>query len=137
MARLNLGATMEAIAQAVKAAGVTDRVYGWPNDSAPVPCFIVGYPEADDIEFDATYGGPHRTDKALFPAWFVAGRAVERVTRDLLSDVLTGATGIKDAIDGDLNGAVQTARVTTAEIEAVRLGGVDLLAIRFEIEIYA
>lgn len=133
MAQINMGATMQAIADRAVAAGIVTRAYGWPNEQASPPCLVVGYPDGD-IEYDSTFR--RGSDKATFPAWIVVGKAVERTTRDVLSAYIAGATGIKDALDGNLGGVVQTARVTDCQIEPVVIAGVEYLAARFDVEVY-
>lgn len=95
---LDLAATMDAIAGKVPS-GATERVYAWPVEDAKPPCAIVGYPDAD-ITFDRTFG--RGSDEVTIPLFFLVGKAHDRSARDRLSAVITGATGVKDAIDGTL-----------------------------------
>lgn len=122
---------MQAIADTAQTAGVTTRVYAWPNDAASVPCLVVGY--CDRLDFDATFG--RGADRAEFPVWIICGRATERTTRDVLSALITGDTGVKNALDGTLGGVVQSARVTGVSIETVSLGGQEFLSAKFLIDI--
>ncbi len=98
---IQLGPLMDAIAAKVPA-GATERVYAWPVESVSPPCAVVGYPD-QPIEFDATFG--RGSDRVRIPLFLLVGKATERTARDALSAVLTGATGIKDAIDGPLTEA--------------------------------
>lgn len=96
---LDLAATMDALAAAVVDGGVTARAYPWPVESAEPPCAIVAYPEAP-IDFDRTFA--RGSDTATFPIYVLVGKAHDRSARDRLSVVITGATGVKDALDGPL-----------------------------------
>jgi hypothetical protein len=130
---LNVSSVMDAIAARIVAAGVTTRAYAWPTGSIQPPCAIVGYPE--ELEFDATFG--RGSDRAVFPVWMVCGNVSDRSARDVLSGYITGGTGIKDALDGTLGGAVQTARVTDCQVEKLPIGAVEYIAAKFMIEVYS
>lgn len=133
MSALDLAVVMQAIADTIIEAGVTERAYGWPVKKAQVPAAIVSYPE-DDIEFDVTFG--RACDKAIFPVFIAVGNVHDQSARDVLSTYITGARGIKDALDGDLGGAVQTARVTSCAVDVITLGGIEYLAAKLLIEVY-
>lgn len=128
---LDMAAVMTGIADAVRD---DDHVaYDFPTAKPSIPSFIVGYPD-DAIELDAAMGlGGSRVD---FPAWWVVGRRDERGIRDGLSDEIQF---IRSAINADptLGGAAQTVRTTSARIEAVAIGGVEYVAVRFSILVYA
>lgn len=128
-----MAAVMDALAARILAAGVTTRAHAWPVGAVQPPCAIVGYPE--EIEFDATFG--RGSDRAVFPVWMVCGNVSDRTARDVLSGYITGATGIKDALDGNLGGVVQTARVTDCQIEKTTIGAVEYIAARFQIEVFS
>ncbi len=134
MAAIDLAVVMDAIAQELLDADVVTRAYGWPYSDAKPVSAIVNYPE-DDIEFDVVFG--RGSDRAVFPVYIVCGLANERTARDVASGYITGATAVKDALDGDLGGAVQTARVMTANIARLTLGGTEYLAVRFDLEVYS
>jgi hypothetical protein len=131
MAKIDLDATMDAIAARIEAAGVTERAYSWPSASVSIPCAIVGYPTR--IEFDLTF--QDGSDELVFPIWFLVGKVSDKAARKKLSDILRGATGIKDALDGNLGGVVQTARVTDGTIETVSVSAIDYLSARFDLEV--
>ena len=133
MSPINVSLVMQAIADELVSAGVVENAYGWPVKQARPVCAIVGYPDA--LEFDATFG--RGSDKATFPVYIVCGAVHDQSTRDVISGYITGATGVKDALDGDLSGAVQTARVTDCTIDTLTLAGVEYLAARFLIEVYS
>lgn len=133
MSALALGATMQAIADRLVAAGVVTDAYGWPNRNATPISAIVSYPAS--IEFDATFG--RGSDKAVFPVFVICGDVAAEDTRDVLSVYVSGVGSVKDALDGTLGGVVQTARVTDCEIAVINLAGVDYMAARYEIEVYS
>lgn len=122
---------MDAIAAAIETAAVTDRAYAWPSEEINPPCAVVGYPS--DIDFDLTFG--RGADTATIPVYFVVGRIVERSARDKLSTIIAGATGIKDVLDGNLGGTVDTARVTDCKPMPITVGGIDYLSAKFEVEV--
>lgn len=129
MAALDLAATMDAMAD-VLVSDVTKRVYPWPSDSIAVPCIVIGYP---DITFDFTFAGG--SDEAEFPVWYIAGKVSDRNTRDELSRIVAGSDSVKAALDGNLDGAVNSAYVRTGEVEQITVGGVDYAALKFLVEI--
>ncbi len=59
----------------------------------------MGYSD-EPLEFDLTMG--RGADRLTIPLYFVVGKVVERTARDQLADILTGAAGIKNTIDGAL-----------------------------------
>lgn len=123
---------MDAIANTARSADIMADVHAYPAESVTVPCLVVGYPE--DIEFDVTF--KRGSDKAVFPLYALVGKVTELDARNRLSDVITGAAGVKDALDGNLGGAVATARVTDCKPEAVTVGGVEYLSATFSIEVF-
>lgn len=136
MSALDLAAVMQACADELLAADVVTRGYGWPAGAVQPPCAVVGYPEEGGVEFDATFG--RGSDKAVIPVWIVAGATHDRTTRDVLSAYVgDGARSVKSALEPDLGGVVQTARVTDCQIEPIKIGAVDYMAARFDVEIYS
>jgi hypothetical protein len=134
MSALDLSAVMDAIADTIRTANVTERVYEWPTESVTEPCAVVGYPRDEEIDFDVTYG--RGSDRAVFPVYLLVGKVSDRTARDRLSALLTGATGLKDHVDGTLGGVVQTARLITVGIEEITVGAVKYLAAVAKIEVY-
>lgn len=132
MAELNMSATMDAIAATALASGLIKRAYQ-PGEAVQPPCLLVDYPSS--IDFDATFG--RGSDKATFPFFVCCGKASERTARDVLSAYIAGATGMKDALDGNLGGVVQTARVTDCQINTMTIAGVEYIGARFELEVYS
>src|SRR5437660_12426001 len=116
-----LNTIMDGIAAYAVAQGVTSKAYGWPVPDPQPPCLIVEYPR---ITFDMTF--KRGADEMTFPLWFVCGRSNDKAARDVLSGIITGATGIKDKLDGAQGGTyLQTARVVDCAISAYTIGGVD------------
>lgn len=130
---MNLSLVMTAIADTIRDGGVMERVYDWPSESITVPAALVGYPES--MTFDITFG--RGADQATFPVWLVVGRASDRNSRDALSALIKDATGIKGVLDGDLGGAVQSARLTELTVETVTIGSVDYLSAKGMVEVVA
>lgn len=128
---MNLGAIMDAVADGLTGAGVVSRAYAYPKESVDPPAAVVGYPA--EIDYDAAMrDGTHRI---TVPVWLVIGKVVDRTTRDRVS-ALVDQDEVKAALDGDLDGTVQSCRVTAATIEAVAVAGVEYLGIRFDLDIY-
>lgn len=134
MAEMNLSATMDAIAQRLLAAEVVAKAYGWPHASATIGSAVVDYPDGG-IDYDVTYG--RGSDKATFPVLVICGLPNDRTSRDVASTFVNGARSVKDALEPDLDGAVQTCRVTDAAVVVWTLAGVELLAVRFDLEVYS
>lgn len=131
MARLDLAATMDALAASVVAAGIVDRSYGWPNPSVDPPAFVVGYPSAYTPGITMGRG----SDRATFPGWLVLGRIDERTTRDVIGVYLNGTADIVDALHA---ADVNSCRVTGAEFGTwVPTVELTYLAIRFDVDVLA
>lgn len=135
MALDNLGEIMDAIASAITTADtpITLRAQAWPAESVQPPMVVVGYPES--IDFDVTF--KRGADKCTIPVYFVVGKLTTRAARDAISAVIAGAGSVKELLDGNLGGKVQTLRVTDCRPESIKIGGVDYLAARFDAEVYA
>lgn len=126
---------MDAIAAELIADGVTTRAFGYPIPNPTPPCAIVGYPTK--LDFDMTFHALGTTGKvhATFPVWLVVGRVVDKAARDALSAVLTGATGIKESLDGNLAASVDICNVVDCQVQALTIADVEYLAARFDVEI--
>lgn len=132
MGVFELAGVMDAIADAAIAAEVVDRVYEWPTSTPAPPCLVVGYPTA--VTFDVTMQRGH--DRATFPVWVICGRADERTARDVLSSYVSdGGNRVKTALDGDLGGAVSSARVQSVGFELMTMGGVEYISAAFELDV--
>lgn len=128
---MNIATIMDAIAAAGEA--LTSNTYAWPVESASVPCMVVGYPT--DLEFDLTFQGG--ADEANFPVYFLVGKSTDKNARNALSEVIAGATNIKNTLDGNLGGAIQSGRVTDCKIEEVSVAGIPYLSATFTYEVIA
>lgn len=131
MGVFNLADIMDAIADTLVDAGVTDRAYPYPVQTVNVPCAVVGYPSKVTLDITFKEGG----DEATFPVWFVVGDVMKKESRDALSAVLTGAGSIKAALDGDLGGVVSSARAVDIVIEQITIGGSDYLAAKIDLDV--
>lgn len=132
MSAIDLAGTMDALAAKVPAAA-SYRVHAWPMESITPPCVVVGYPKS--IDFDTTFG--RGSDTAVFPVWFIVGKIATKQSRDALSEIITGAAGIKDALDGALTVGATTAdvRVTDCTPEEVTVAATTYMAARFDCEV--
>ena len=131
MSTLDLAATMDAFADAAKA--ILLNVYAYPAGKIEAPAIVVGYPKS--IDFDATFKSG--SDRAEFPIYYVVGRVDDKAARDALSVVIQGADSIKAVFDGDLNGAVQTCRVTDCQVTEYTNSGIQYLGAVFTAEVYS
>lgn len=128
---MDIATIMDAIAEAL--IPIHPRSYAWPSGTVSAPCFVVGYP--DDFSFDTTMG--RGSDSCTFPTYYVAGAKADRATRDELAKVIGGADSVKEALDGDLDGAVSSCYVSQLSIEQISVGDVPYMAIRFDVEVIA
>jgi hypothetical protein len=129
----DLGAVMCAMGDALEAAGVASgRVFCYPPDSVNAPATVVGYPTT--IEFDSTM--QRGADRLLIPVYYVTGRTSDAAAQQLIAGVITGAAGIKDVLDGNLGGAVDTLRVQDMRVVRVDLAGVEYLSAVFTAEVF-
>lgn len=128
---MDLAETMDAIATRLKT--ITGlRVQAWPADAVNPPAAVVTYPAT--YTFDATYGrGSDRMDPQVV---ILVGGAFKKTTRDLITEYARG-TGPK-SVKAVLESAEYdfTIRVANIEFEAVTIGGVELMAARFTLDIY-
>ena len=131
MAAIDLAGTMDALAAKVPAS--TYRVFAWPVESITPPCVVIGYPKS--IDFDTTFG--RGSDTAVFPLWYVVGKVAGKQARDALSDIITGASAIKDTLDGALTVGANTAdvRVTDCTPEEITVAGVVYMSACFDCEV--
>lgn len=134
----DLSATMDGIAAYAVTQGVTTRAYGWPTPTVTPPCMLVGYPTK--LDFDMTFhaAGTVGFIEATFPLWFVVGLVIEKSSRDSLSAIISGATGIGNLLDGAMGGTfLSTARVVDVKLETLMIGAVEYLAARFDLDVIA
>lgn len=131
MAALDLAAVMQGLADAVaegELPGLGERTYGWPQSNISPPAFVVGYPDA--MNMDATMA--RGSDRGVFPCWAVFGAVDLRTTRDVAAPFLTQ---IKDLIDGRREGCWQSARVGTIAVESTTIAEIDYLTARFDVDV--
>lgn len=115
---------------ALRVEGLAPQVYAWPAESVTVPCIVIGFPTTIDYD-TAFYGGG---DRLVFPLWYVVGKSGTKSARDALSEVMSGAQSIKQALDGST--AFGDLRATDASIEEISIAAVTYLAAMFTVEAY-
>lgn len=136
---MNLSDIMDALADVTFTGIPATSRFAWPQQSVVPPAWIVSYPE--EIEYDIVYG--EGADKATFPCFYVVGQVDQKSSRDALSDVIDGAGAIKADIEADAtltggqSAVADSVRVVSCQPETITLGGVVLLAARFDIEVIA
>ncbi len=105
-----------------------------PDALAP-PAAVV---EPIEVDFHSAMGTALTTYRAYILV--IVGRMSERAAQDKLDSYLatTGAGSIKAALEVDktLGGACSSSIVTTATPRSVTVSGVEMLAYRYEMEIY-
>lgn len=129
MAAFNMSVIMDAIGDAL--IPVSKRVHPWPTQTINPPCFVVGYPS--EFNYDFTMG--RGSDEAVFPVYYICGQSADRNVRDELSRIIAGADSIKEALDGDLDGTVNSALVTSVSVTTIPINNVDYIAAQFDVEI--
>ena len=129
----DLGAVMCAMGDALEAADVAaGRVFCYPPDSVDAPATVIGYPTT--IEFDAAM--MRGADRLVIPVYYLTGRTSDRAAQQKIAGIITGANGIKDVLDGNLGGVVQTLRVQDMRVLRVDLAGVEYLSAVFNAEVF-
>ena len=131
---MDLAAIMDALAGATPSA-ITTRTYAHPVGSVVPPAVVVGYPT--EIDFDAVY--QEGADRMVIPVFYVCGMVDDAGARTNVSAVISGANSIKTAIETNatLYTKVDTARVTNATPQMMTIGAVDMIAVRFDVEVLA
>lgn len=111
------------------------RCFDYVPDSLAVPAAVV---EPLEINYDRAMGNGADYYRAFI--LIIVGRMSDRSSQDRLDAYLppTGASSIKAAIEADrtLGGACSTLTVTGALPREVVVSGVDMIAYRFEVDIY-
>lgn len=117
--------------------GLSGRVQALPADGVTPTAVMVRYP--DSIRFDASYG--RGMDVIEIGIVLLAGRVVDRVTRDTLATYCSGdgSSSIKWVLEsGEAEGAYtafDNIKVTGIDFTAYAQNGIDYLAAIFAVEI--
>lgn len=111
------------------------RCFDYVPDSLSVPAAVV---EPLEIRYDQSSQRGSQYYRAF--VLIIVGRMSDRSSQDRLDAYLgdTGASSIKAKIESDrtLGGACSTLQVTTALPREVVVSGVEMIAYRFEVNIY-
>lgn len=124
-------AISEAEVAALIAANVAPRGFPHPVDVADPPMIVCGYP--DTLEFDTTFA--RGADTATFDLYVVAGKVTERSAWLVISAAIDGANGVKQTLDGNLGGVVDSQRVVDMRVMGIEIGGVTYAAAVFSVEV--
>jgi hypothetical protein len=127
---MDLADLMDAIATELEALN-KGQDNSLPVDQVVVPCAVVGYPT--EVDFDVTF--KRGSDRMVLPVHFLVGKTFQESAKARLSEILTGATSIKDALDEGLTDNTRTARVTNCKVEEVSVGGIGYLSATFQLEV--
>ena len=129
---MDLAAVMtEIAARLAPIAGL--RVFAYPPGSLQPPAAVVTYPL--DITCDATYG--RGSDRMTLPVVLTVGKATERAARDELGEYCNGAgpRSVKALLESGTYDTFDDVRVTKIDFDAVSIGGLELLAAVFNLDI--
>jgi hypothetical protein len=134
MAEFDLATVMDAIANQLTSANIVAVAHAWPVPAFNPPCAIVGWPSK--IDFDMTF--KRGADVLTFPIWFAVSEVHEESGRAALSTVISGAVGIKTALDGNLGGVIDSGEVQDCVIEYLEMpNGPTYLTAKFTYEVIA
>lgn len=128
--RLNL--VMDEAAAAIKQIAGLRESFAYPPASLSVsPCGYVSYPQSVDFDQEYQRGGDQFTD---LPIVLVAGKAVDRLTRDLLAAWASGdgPESVKAALEAWEWTTCDDLTVTSCEFIPEEIGGVPYLAALFK-----
>lgn len=129
---MNLADVMDEIAASLET--ITGlRVWPYPPGAVTPPAAIVSYPET--VTFDLTYG--RGMDRWKLPVVLVTGKPTDRTTRETLAGFtdVSGLRSVKVAIESATHVAFDHVRVESCEFDVVTIGGVDLMAAIFDLDI--
>jgi hypothetical protein len=112
------------------------RVYPYDIDKVTPPAAIVGLPEL--VTYDDTYA--RGMDSYVMPLFVMVSRANLRAATEALAAYLdgSGARSVKSAVDSSSTNeytACDSVRVTQGVPFADKSGGIDVLGVRYEIEV--
>lgn len=129
---MNLAGCMDDLAAAL--GRIPDlRVFPYWADAVTPPAAVVAWP--DPLTYDSTM--VRGADTAEIPIHVFVGKVDARTARDLLARYADGSGdySVKQAIEGRKATAYDVARVNRAEFAVSTVGGTDLLAATFYIDI--
>lgn len=76
--------------------------------------------------------------EASFPLFFICGLVSDVSSRNTLSSIISGPTGIKNLMDGSMGGTfLQDARVVDCRIETMMIGAIEYLVANFQLDVIA
>lgn len=111
------------------------RVYDTIPDNIIPPAAVIGQLTLD---FDLVFA--RGADSATVDVIVIAGRMSERAAQDYLDGLITstGATSVKTKLEADqtLGGAATSVRVVRAEPVSITVSGVEMLAYRFQTNVW-
>lgn len=111
------------------------RVYDTIPDGLVPPAAVIGQLS---IDFDLTL--VKGVESGSVDIMVIAGRMSERAAQDYLDNLLqsTGNSSVKTKVESDqtLGGATTSVRVVRAEPVSISVSGVDMLAYRFQVEVW-
>lgn len=104
------------------------NVYSYVPGNPDVPAAVLDFPE--EVTYDSTYG--RGSDTAEFPVGLIVGRVDEESARTALGGYMVS---VKAAVDGNLGGVVDSARVKSASVLRLSFAGVEYLSAIFIVEV--
>lgn len=111
------------------------RVYDTIPDNIIPPAAVIGQLTLD---FDLVFA--RGADSATVDVIVIAGRMSERAAQDYLDGLITstGNTSVKTKLEADqtLGGAATSVRVVRAEPVSITVSGVEMLAYRFQTNVW-
>lgn len=110
------------------------RVFAFPPDNIAAPAAIVGFPET--ITYDVTMG--RGVDQIDLPIFVLVGRVTDRTAWANMAPYLagSGSSSVKAVLKAGTYTAFASARVASAEIEAITMAGIDYLAAIFTVNVF-
>lgn len=110
------------------------RILPYLAEKIEPPGCLIGYP---DQTYDIDFGDD---DTWIIPIWVFVSRVSDRMARKEVSAYIsrTGNKSIKTALEADktLGGACDTLAVKRAQAKITTIGGTELLAIEFTLEVF-
>jgi hypothetical protein len=111
------------------------RVYDTIPDNIIPPAAVIGQLT---IDFDLVF--QRGADSGTVDVIVISGRMSERAAQDYLDSLITstGTTSVKTKLESDqtLGGSVTSVRVVRAEPVSMTVSGVEMLAYRFQVEVW-